>query len=67
MDKKEQELIEKQKEIEMERKRVERLEQRRENEMVLNASNDLGVSKEKLDNIINKSNIDLDFLMKNGF
>lgn len=59
LDKKEQELIEKQKEIEMERKRVERLEQRRENEMVLNASNDLGVSKEKLDNIINKSNIDL--------
>ena len=59
LDKKEQELIEKQKEIEMERKRVERLEQRRENEMVLNASDDLGVSKEKLDNIINKSNIDL--------
>lgn len=59
LDKKEQELIEKQKEIEMERKRVERLEQRRENEMVLNASNDLGVSKEKLDNIINKSNVDL--------
>ena len=29
----------------------------RENEMVLNASDDLGVSKEKLDNIINKSNI----------
>lgn len=43
LDKKEQELIEKQKEI----------------EMVLNASDDLGVSKEKLDNIINKSNIDL--------
>lgn len=59
LDKKEKELIEKQKEIEMERKRVERLEQRRENEMVLNASDDLGVSKEKLDNIINKSNIDL--------
>ena len=59
LDKKEQELIEKQKEIEMGRKRVERLEQRRENEMVLNASNDLGVSKEKLDNIINKSNVDL--------
>lgn len=59
LDKKEQELIEKQKEIEMDRKRVERLEQRRENEMVLNASDDLGVSKEKLDNIINKSNIDL--------
>ena len=59
LDKKEQELIEKQKEIEMERKRVERLEQRRENEMVLNASDDLGVSKEKLDNIINKSNVDL--------
>lgn len=59
LDKKEQELIEKQKEIEMERKRVERLEQRRENEMVLNASDDLGVSKEKLDNIINKSNINL--------
>lgn len=56
---KKEELIEKQKEIEMERKRVERLEQRRENEMVLNASDDLGVSKEKLDNIINKSNIDL--------
>lgn len=59
LDKKEQELIEQQKEIEMERKRVERLEQRRENEMVLNASDDLGVSKEKLNNIINKSNIDL--------
>lgn len=59
LDKKEQELIEKQKEIEMDRKRVERLEQRRENEMVLNASDDLGVSKEKLDDIINKSNIDL--------
>lgn len=59
LDKKEQELIEKQKEIEMDRKRVERLEQRRENEMVLNASDDLGVSKEKLDNIINKSNVDL--------
>lgn len=59
LDKKEQELIEKQKEIEMGRKRVERLEQRRENEMVLNASDDLGVSKEKLDDIINKSNIDL--------
>lgn len=43
LDKKEQELIEKQKEI----------------EMVLNASDDLGVSKEKLDNIINKSNVDL--------
>lgn len=59
LDKKEQELIEKQKEIEMERKRVERLEQRRENEMVLNASDDLGVSKEKLDNVISKSGIDL--------
>ena len=59
LDKKEQELIEKQREIEMERKRVERLEQRRENEMVLNASDDLGVSKEKLDNVISKSGIDL--------
>lgn len=59
LDKKEQELIEQQKEIEMERKRVDRLEQRRENEMVLNASDDLGVSKEKLDDIINKSNINL--------
>lgn len=59
LDKKEQELIEKQKFLEMERKRVKRLEQRRENEMVLNASDDLGVSKEKLDNIINKSNVDL--------
>lgn len=59
LDKKEQELIEKQKEIEMERKRVERLEQRRENEMVLNASDDLGVSKEKIDNVISKSGIDL--------
>lgn len=59
LDKKEQELIEKQKEIEMERKRVDRLEQRRENEMVLNASDDLGVSKEKLDNVISKSGIDL--------
>lgn len=59
LDKKEQELIEKQKEIEMERKRVERLEQRRENEMVLNASDDLGVFKEKLDNVISKSGIDL--------
>ena len=59
LDKKEQELIEKQKEIEMDRKRVKSLEQRRENEMVLNASDDLGVSKEKLDNIINKSNIEL--------
>ena len=59
LDKKEQELIEKQKEIEMDRKRVKSLEQRRENEMVLNASDDLGVSKEKLDNIINKSNVDL--------
>lgn len=59
LDKKEQALIEKQKEIEMERKRVDRLEQRRENEMVLNASDDLGVSKEKLDNVISKSGIDL--------
>lgn len=59
LDKKEQELIEKQKEIEMERKRVERLEQKRENEMVLNASDDLGVSKEKIDNVISKSGIDL--------
>lgn len=59
LDKKEQELIEKQKEIEMERKRIDRLEQRRENEMVLNASDDLGVSKEKLDNVISKSGIDL--------
>lgn len=59
LDKKEQELIEKQREIEMERKRVDRLEQRRENEMVLNASDDLGVSKEKLDNVISKSGIDL--------
>lgn len=59
LDKKEQELIEKQRKIEMERKRVDRLEQRRENEMVLNASDDLGVSKEKLDNVISKSGIDL--------
>ena len=57
--KKEQELINKQREIDMERERVERLEQRRENEMVLNASDDLGVSKEKLDNAISKSGIDL--------
>lgn len=59
LDKKEQELIEKQKEIEMERKRIDRLEQRRENEMILNASDDLGVSKEKLDNVISESGIDL--------
>lgn len=59
LDKKEQELIEEQNKIDMERKRVERLEQRRENEMVLNASDDLGVSKEKLHNSISKSGISL--------
>ena len=57
--KKEQELIEKQNEIDMERKRVEHLEQRRENEMVLNASDDLGISEKNLNNVISKSGIDL--------